>query len=138
MKNPLSIFPLFSSLSEEERSNIEDFCQEKMLDQWEYLFQEGDEPLAIYIVASWSFSVIKESSKREIAVIKHWEMIGEMAFFGSESVRNASVIAREPSEVIVLLMFSLTEIFNKYPSLKTKLTDLVHVRQEYNLKQWVS
>lgn len=138
MKNPLSIFPLFSSLSEEERTNIEDFCQEKMLDQWECLFQEGDEPLAIYIVASWSFSVVKGPNKREIAVIKHWEMIGEMAFFGSESVRNASVIAREPSEVIVLLMFSLTEIFSKYPSLKGKLTDLVYLRQQDNAKQWIS
>lgn len=132
MKYPLSLFSIFWPLTEEERKNIEDFCQKKALEPWEYLFQEGDEPQALYIVASWSFSVLKWPSNREIAVVAPGELIGEMAFFGNESLRNASVVAREPSEVIVLLMFSLTEIFSKYPSLKGKLTDLVEARQEHN------
>lgn len=138
MKYPLSFFSLFSPLTEEERKNIEDFCQEKVLEQWEYLFQEGDEPQAIYMVASWSFSVLKWPSNQEIALVKHWELIGEMAFFGNESLRNASVVAREQSEIVVLLMFSLTEIFSKYPTLKGKLTELVEARQEHNSKQGVS
>lgn len=137
MKYPLSLFSLFSPLTEEERKNIEDFCQEKILEQWEYLFQEWDEPQAIYIVASWSFSVLKWVSNQEVAVIRHWELIGEMAFFGNESTRNASVIAQEESEVIVVLMFSLTEIFIKHPSLKDKLTYLVEKRMEHNKQYWM-
>ncbi|MCH8518964.1 cyclic nucleotide-binding domain-containing protein [Candidatus Gracilibacteria bacterium] len=132
MKYSLSHISLFAGLSPEERKNIEDFCQEKILGEGEYLFREGDEPQAIYIVTSGSFSIYKGEDKKELAIVERGELLGEMAFFGEEKERNASIVAREDSEVLVLLAFSIAQLFGKYPELHEKLQDIIHARQEEN------
>lgn len=135
MKHSLVIHSLFQQLSDEQRKNIELFCQEKTLETGEVLFHEGDEPQALYIVASGSLSVQKWLQKKEIAVLHAGEMLGEMAFFGTETKRNATLIAREKTELIVLLAFSLVQLFNQYPDIKEKLTSLIDKRIEHNKKE---
>ena len=132
MKYSLKQFPIFSGLSQDEIRNIEDFCQEKELSFWEYLFHEGDEPQALYILASWTLWVLKWVDKLELAVIEPGSLIGEMAFFWDEKVRNASIVAKENSELIVILAFSLVQLFWKYPELKAKFDAIIEERNELN------
>ena len=132
MNYSLTQFPIFSGLSQDEIQNIEDFCQEKQLWSWEYLFHEGDEPQALYVLASWQLWVLKWLNKHEIAAIEPGSMIGEMAFFWDEKVRNASVVAKEDSELIVILAFSIVQLFWKYPELKGKLDTIIEERNSLN------
>lgn len=128
--------PLFSTLSEVELNNIRDFCQQKDISKWEYLFHEWDEPQALYILTSWRLSVEKWPSKSEVAVLCSWALIGEMAFFGDEKSRTASIVAVEDSELIVLLAFSLVQLFWKYPDIQEKMQSMILLREEENRLKW--
>lgn len=130
-------YSLFQDLSPEELKNIEDFCQEKILETGEILFHEGDEPQALYIIASGSLSVLKNNSK-EVVVLESGSLLGEMAFFGNETKRNATLKAREETHLIVLLAFSLVQLFWKYPQLQEKLTQLIQAREAYNSDKNIS
>ncbi len=132
MKYWLAQFSIFSQLSDAEIKNIEDFCQEKHLAQGEYLFHEWDEPQALYVLASWSLSVVKWDSKIELAHIAPGSLVGEMAFFWNEKQRSASIFATEDSELIVILAFSLVQLFWKYPDLQEKFHSLIRHREEEN------
>ena len=132
----LSQVSLFSTLSEDEIGNIRDFCQQKKIALWEYLFREWDEPQALYILTSWKLSVQKWPQDSEIAVLISWSLIGEMAFFWDEKYRNASIVALEDSELTVILAFSLVQLFWKCPDIQEKMQAMIRLREEENRSKW--
>lgn len=132
----LSQVSLFSTLNDDEIRDIQDFCQQKTISAWEFLFREWDEPQALYILTSWKLSVQKWPQNSEIVILSAWSLIGEMAFFWDEKSRNASIIALEDSVLIVLLAFSLVQLFWKYPDLQEKMQTMIRLREEENKSKW--
>jgi len=55
-----------------------------------------------------------------------------MAFFGKPPNRNASVIALENTDLIVMLHFSMQELLRKYPSIHEEVKQIIESRIEEN------
>jgi CRP-like cAMP-binding protein len=88
----------------------------RKLSKDEYLFKEGDEPDAMYVVKSGRLQVIKSKGEREVilAELGPGAMVGEMAFFDLKP-RSASVRAVKDSEVIALPYKALLHQFASFP-----------------------
>lgn len=121
---------LFSSLSKEELSTLEMFCQERVFSKWEILFNEWEEGGAMYILKTWLLEVY--NNDKVIWVITPWDFVWEMAIFSSDKRRTASVKAIEDSTVIVLLSFSITDLSNKHPEIMEKIKKVIKQRKLQN------
>lgn len=121
---------LFSSLSKEELSTLEMFCQERVFSKWEILFNEWEEATAMYILKTWLLEVY--NNDKVIWVITPWDFVWEMAIFSSDKRRTASVKAIEDSTVIVLLSFSITDLSNKHPEIMEKIKKVIKQRKLQN------
>jgi CRP/FNR family transcriptional regulator, cyclic AMP receptor protein len=66
----------------------------------DFLFREGDEGDALYIVKSGSVRIISGSTVYE--TVSSGGVVGEMALVDQERPRSASVIAATPAELIRL------------------------------------
>lgn len=88
----------------------------RKLSKDEYLFKEGDEPDAMYVVKSGRLQVIKSKGEGEVilAELGPGAMVGEMAFFDLKP-RSASVRAVKDSEVIALPYKALLHQFASFP-----------------------
>jgi len=117
---------MFSEISETEQENLSDFCQMQVLDSWDLLFQQWDEPQALYIVDSWKLSVVK--NEKEIAELSEWNLVWEMAFFWNPPLRSATVIAKEQTTLIVILQFSVEALLKKYPKLYESVKQIIEER----------
>ena len=131
----LESIELFKNLSPEDRKNVEDFCQKKEVKAGEILFSLWDVPQALYIIESWSLSVrkIENGNDIEVAILRTGDIVWEMAFFWEEKTRNATVLAKEPSSLFVLLAFSLVQLFQKYPYIQERLQEIMTQRSKKDL-----
>lgn len=137
MKSNMNYFDnidIFSEISEVDQASLSDFCQMQFLQAWEVLFQEWDDPQALYIIASWVLSVQQDRkwTLREIASLEQWDLVWEMAFFWEPPIRSATVVAKEESSLIVILHFSIQEILKKYPKIYKKLQWIIEERIQKN------
>ncbi|NDK10003.1 cyclic nucleotide-binding domain-containing protein [Candidatus Gracilibacteria bacterium] len=126
---------LFSSLPQIEQDNLSDFCQLQSISKGDVLFQEGEEPQALYIIVSGGVGIYKKNDEgvlRQIAYSQKGDLVGEMAFFGKPPNRNASVIALENTDLIVMLHFSMQELLRKYPSIHEEVKQIIESRIEEN------
>ena len=76
--------PIFSSLNDDELSELANLAVERNVMSNEFIFWEGDDPEWFYIVASGKVKVIKYSSLGKefiIAFFDPGEMFGEIAVF---------------------------------------------------------
>jgi CRP-like cAMP-binding protein len=84
---------------------------------------EGEEGTAFYVVATGHLLVVKRDEKGEQVVLAHLregEFFGEMALISS-APRNATVVAEEPSEVLVIQAEVLRELASRYPHVADSL-----------------
>lgn len=88
----------------------------KKISRDNYLFREGDEPDAMYIIKSGQFAITKTKGSSEIvlAEIGTGSMVGEMAIF-DRKVRSANVKALKDSEVIMLPYEALSQQMDSLP-----------------------
>lgn len=127
---------LLSSLSSEEKSSLEIFCQERILSPWEVLFNRGDDASAMYIVKSGSLEVYNISTILWI-VEKDW-FVWEMALFSDPwKIRMASAKALATTKLIVILYFSLKELEEKQPEVMDKIKNIISKRNEDNKNKWL-
>ncbi len=101
-----------------------------------YLFKEGEEPKAMFIVKSGLLAVTKPKGTSEIvlAEIKPGAMVGEMALFDRKP-RSAHVKALKDSEVICLPFESLEKQLEQMPVwLRAILNNLNDNLREANKK----
>ncbi len=82
----------------------------------QFLFREGDESDAMYVIKSGTIAITKAKGAAEIvlAELKPGEMLGEMAFFDNRT-RSASAKATTSSEVICLPFSALHAQFKTFP-----------------------
>lgn len=95
----------------------------------ELIMKQGDEGDACFLVQKGSGIVFiqKDIKKYQIARVKEGEIIGEMAILTGE-VRNASVIAETDMELWSIDKTRFDEITQKYPDVRSFLTELLTER----------
>ncbi|MDD2516467.1 MAG: cyclic nucleotide-binding domain-containing protein [Candidatus Gracilibacteria bacterium] len=130
---------LFDSLTEKEKKNLALFCQERVLEDGEILFQEDNEAVAMYFLKNGLLKVYKTNLDGEtvLGYIKPGDVVGEMPFFESDDfhkLRSASVKALEKSVVVVILFVSVKELGDIHPDVYTKIIAIIKERREQNLK----
>ena len=88
----------------------------KLVAKDHYLFREGDQPDAMYIVKSGGFAITKTKGTQEIilAEIATGAMVGEMALFDRKP-RSANVKATKDSEVLALPYDGLSAQLEQLP-----------------------
>ena len=81
-----------------------------------------------YILLDGTVSVRKGKSKEEIAQVGPGEIFGEAAIVG-HSLRNASIVALTPLEVIHLTDDAVRELCDEMPSFKEAIDKVTESRQ---------
>lgn len=126
----LDTLSFFSELSQSDRDALENFCQARTLAVWENLFSEGEDANAVYILSSGRLRVFRWSAEFQdtIAILQAEDILGEMGVFSEDKKRNASVVAVEESEVIIILDFSIRQLTEKYPEIYEKISQIINER----------
>ena len=96
--------PLFESLSESDLEAIAHVATTRSVSAREELFHKGDDGAQIYIVARGQLKVITtspEGGDLMFCILDPGEVIGEVGLL-AERARTATVIAIEPSDLIVI------------------------------------
>lgn len=135
LKNKMNYFTdiaLLASLSLKDQENLSDFCQIQKIQAGKTLFIQGDEPQALYIIQSGVLGIYKTQTDTShcVAELKFWDIVWEMAFFGRPPRRNATVIAHQDTQLIVLLHYNLSSILEKYPNIHSQLQKIIQQRSE--------
>ena len=122
------------SLSDEDKKNLEVFCQERFLESWEILFREWEDANAMYILKNGSVSIYKDDlwEKKELWMVSAEEILWEMALFWGWWKRMATAEALETTELITILSFSLKELTIKHPELMSKIQEVIEERNMSN------
>lgn len=125
---------ILSDLSDNEKKNLEIFCQEKSVKAWEILFNEWDEANAMYLLQEWEIAVYKTINWKINLLwnILAEDILWEMAIFWERWKRMASAKAVKDSILIVLLDFSIKEITKKHPELLEKIKEIIEFRNIAN------
>jgi CRP-like cAMP-binding protein len=116
-------FPIFSDLGPEAFVALTEALQVTRLAGGETVVTEGDVGTAFFVVATGRLVVKKRDEKGDQVVLAH---LGEGEFFGEMSLlsaapRNATVVAEEPTEVLVLEFEVLRGLAGRYPHLAGSL-----------------
>ena len=125
---------IFENLNQEEKNQLEIFCQEKSLSEWEVLFREGDEANAMYILEEGEIDIYKSKHWKKTILwkIKAEDILWEMAIFWEQWKRMACAKATKNSVLIVILSFSIKEITSKHPELLEKIKEIIEIRNIQN------
>ncbi len=123
--------PLFSSLNQDVLTAL---VKEVPLVEFEadqIMLREGDPGEAMYIIKSGMARVFTTQGDQEVelAVLGPGACVGEVATL-TGSVRTASVMTMEPSELYQFSKRQLDEIVEQYPKVKKRLEALVLGRAE--------
>ncbi len=134
----MSIFDwlhLLDSLNEEDKRNLETFCQSRELWAWDILFEEWDDANAMYFLKTWAIQIYKNIDWKivNLGQVKAEEILWEMAlFWWWEGKRMATAEAIKDSVLITILSFSIKEITEKYPDLMKKIQTVIEERNMNN------
>jgi CRP-like cAMP-binding protein len=115
--------PIFSDLSPEAFVALTEGLSVTRLAAGQTVITEGEEGTAFYVVATGRLQVKKRDEKGDHVVLAHLgegEFFGEMALL-SGAPRNATVVAEEPSEVLVIQAEVLRTLAGRYPHLADSL-----------------
>jgi CRP-like cAMP-binding protein len=115
--------PIFSDLSPEAFVALTEQLAVTRLNAGETVITEGEEGAAFYVVATGRLLVKRRDEKGEQVVLAHLgdgEFFGEMALL-SHAPRNATVVAEEPTELLVLQAAVLQGLAGRFPHLADSL-----------------
>jgi CRP-like cAMP-binding protein len=120
----LAEHPLFSEVSEKDRSVLASMMQEKHYGSGTEIFREGDPGGELYLLASGSVEVQKQrshgSGRVVIARFDRGGVIGEMSLV-DKMPRSATIIAVQPTRAWMLTRDGFEEIISSQPSLAIEL-----------------
>ena len=125
---------LLSDLTDTEKSNLELFCQEKVIPAWKVVFHENDYATAMYLLKEGSIEVTRNIEWWKIILweVHSEEILGEMAMFWDRNKRMATATALTDCRLIVILSFSIKELTSKYPNLLEKFQQIINDRMISN------
>lgn len=125
-----SNIPLLDSLSNHDKKSLEDFVQIRKISKWEILFNEWDPANSLYFVTDWKLEV--NSNWKILWYINIWDIVWEMSVFWSDNSRSATVKADLDTTLLVIMWFSIKEIWSSNPVLLEKLEKIINERKIKN------
>lgn len=130
----LDTIELLWALTEDERSELANFCQERVIAKWEVLFSEGDDANAMYILKMGSINIYKNIEGRQVFLwmVQAQEILGEMALFVNDGKRMGTAIVAENATIITLLSFSIKKLAEKNPVIMEKIQKIIDERVTKN------
>lgn len=123
---------ILGDLTKEDIEELNYFCQEKYVKEWEVLFYEWEDCTdAMYILKTWKFEVSKIINWKKVVlwIVRAEEVLWEMALFWDIwKKRMATAKCIEDSILVTMLSFSITELSKKDPKLLEKIKDIIRNR----------
>lgn len=119
----LKNIPIFSSLNENELHQLTEAAIKKIFPKNTVLISEGDETDSLYIICSGKVkAIINDENGREVilSIFGPGEYFGEIAFIDGEQ-RSATIITREPTEVLIISSGVFRNILSSNPNIAFNL-----------------
>lgn len=113
---------LFEGLEARDLAEVEAALQPRDFDAGDIIVSQGSPGLGFFIIKAGSVDVRRDG--KPIAELGPGGFFGEMSLL-AERPRTASVVAREPTECMVLLPWDFRELLAKRPEISVKLLRLV-------------
>ena len=125
---------ILGDLSDQDKAQLEIFCQEKFMKNGDTLFNEGDEANAMYFLKEWKVEISKNIKWRptKLGSIEAEDILWEMALFWNSSKRMATAKVKKDTVLITILSFSIKELTTKHPELLEKIKDVIDARNYEN------
>ena len=136
--------PHFGPIETETLSAIQDQLDVRHLAMGEVLFRQGDPGEEMYFIIQGRLELLKanlDGDGRLIGEACSGEMIGEFVLLAesgsSESQRSATVMAAEPTDVLVLSRSIFDDLLRQYPQIMLHMTRRI-VQRSRRITQTVS
>jgi CRP/FNR family cyclic AMP-dependent transcriptional regulator len=126
--------PLFSGLTEEELNALSRIAAKKVVPKNTILFTEGDHSDSLYVICKGKIKVtISDNEGNEVilSILDTGDYFGEMSLIDSEP-RSATVVSKEPTELLVFAKKDFMEIFSSNPIAFNLLKGLLKRIREAN------
>jgi CRP/FNR family cyclic AMP-dependent transcriptional regulator len=115
--------PIFSSLSEEEVSELAALAVPRNWEAGEVVFREGDRGETCFVIQSGAVRVLRGSPGGRsitLAEMRDGDMFGELAIFDGEE-RSATVEAIEETSAVALLASDVRRLLLSHPDTAVKM-----------------
>jgi CRP/FNR family transcriptional regulator, cyclic AMP receptor protein len=119
---------LFHTLTYRELSFVELILHERIYQEDEVIFEEGEQGLGMYIILEGKVKVVRRGAlrkvlgKQEIAVLEEGESFGELALLSSDSKRSATVIAATQTRLLSMFQPEFLRLLESHDRLGAKLS----------------
>lgn len=124
--------PLFGSLSEDALRWLLGACQIRDVPAGATVVEEGEDGVEAYVVARGLLNVVRGQPPQLLAALGPSAIFGEMALLGA-TTRAASVVAVEPTTLLVMGRDALDKLSSVEPALGRELGRFCHGRMLSNL-----
>jgi CRP-like cAMP-binding protein len=126
-ESQLASIDLFSSLSKHERADIANRAEEIDVPEGTHLVREGEFAYEFFVIEDGSAEVLRDGE--HVADLGPGDFLGEMGIV-TQSPRNASVVAREPTRVMVLSEQDFRGVARSFPTVAERIREAVRERCE--------
>jgi len=118
----LAQLEFFSDLTKEELEILSRICEVRFYTEDEIVFEEGEVDNTLYIVRSGSVRVIRRDHLEEIvlAELSKGQHLGELSLI-ADTAHTATVIANEPTQIIVIRKEAFFEVLDVNAQIAKKL-----------------
>ena len=136
MENVLKNISLFSGLCDDKCKELLKTARKKTFPKNSILCNEGDISDSLYVIISGKVKVtINDEEGKEVilSILGPGEYFGEMSLLDSEP-RSASVITKEPTEVLIISKHDFTNVFSANTVTTNLMKGLIQRLREANKK----
>lgn len=123
----LASIELFSSLSKRERTEIAGRADEIDVPEGTHLVREGEFAYEFFVIEDGSAEVLRDG--QHVADLGPGDFLGEIGIV-TRAPRNASVVAREPTRVMVLSEQDFRGVARSFPTVAEQIREAVRERSE--------
>jgi len=137
MKQALKKVPLFASLSEKELDLLDSVSSSKSYDKNQMIIHKSDEGDTFFSIITGKVKVVltdEEGKEYIVGILKSMEFFGELALLDGEP-RSATVVALEPTEVVVIRREDFLKQVTCNPELCIKIVGVLGARLRKANKQ---
>jgi len=122
--------PLFQGLPKEDHEELATVVENRIFNQGELIFSEGDEGIAFYVVLSGRVKIFKlsmDGKEQILHILGPGEPVGEVAVFAGKSF-PANAVALEDSRLFYFPMTAFVELIQKNPSIALNMLSILSQR----------
>lgn len=114
---------LFCTLTPRELKYLSHFVYERVYQPQENIFQQNDRGFGMYIIVKGSVNIKTNAGDEEVLVttLEQGSFFGELSLIETDSLRTASVEAKDRSIVIGFFKPDLMEIIERKPEMGVKI-----------------